>query len=291
MSTIIQGVASQVSTPLGPVAIASYTSSGGTTTVSTAPTAHLFGNGDLNVVISGATGATSLNGTWGPITVISSTSFSFAGTVTGTLGGSPVAYDYSLTPPFQAPTGGDAFIANSILPGLQQLASRDAFLRQRQLLVSGYTYLVATSIMQVSAGNWQAGVGGQITTGYTRTLSSGVPVLQGTIGNVLPTDTIEVSAAVYTTIGALVPTYMDVEYQYNYNVSSPSGSTSPLAYSQAEITVSGLVVPMLGQTEGIVSETTGVMAIFLNGYTTNDDCELSAVSGGLIWKQYRTVTL
>jgi hypothetical protein len=100
--------------------------------VVTTSTNHDFQTGDY-VVISGVGGATGVNNqtglAWGPITVLSPTTFQINNS------GSPGAYtsggtavDMSLTPPGENPSNGDSFQVTSVNNQLQTLADRTQLL-------------------------------------------------------------------------------------------------------------------------------------------------------------------
>lgn len=127
MSTIIQGTASNITTPLFATVTALANNGSGAVRVTTSAP-HLFGNGDTVNMSSSLLGTA--QGEW-VITVIDATHFDLVGS-TFVSTGTGSAADISLTPPFVTPTDGDAasLSLSGVLSSFQNLADRTQYLNK-----------------------------------------------------------------------------------------------------------------------------------------------------------------
>ena len=175
MPTYYTGVPANITTPGANIVIGATNAS---PIVCTTNTAHNYVTGDTVLVafVAGNTAANSQpNNPW-VITVIDATHFAlyFANGVpstgNGAFSGDGFCFDYSLIPPYQIPSDGDAFNASAFNVAFQALGDRTQLLQAKQPSM----YLLADYLSGVGDDGWFSWSSGTSTSGAWTEANNGM---------------------------------------------------------------------------------------------------------------------
>jgi hypothetical protein len=163
--------------------------------VITTSTSHTFHDGDT-VVIASVGGNTAANGTW-TISVLTSTTFELDGsTGSGAYTSGGTATDVSMLPAATVPSDGDDLTAASIVPALENILDKLAFLAAKglgmnyKIFTANGTWTAPANVGPVGFvygyGNGGSGAGGAAGTTATNAKASGGGGGAGALASVLP---------------------------------------------------------------------------------------------------------
>jgi hypothetical protein len=178
MSTVLNGNAANITTPLASTVIGLANNGSGAYRVQTSAPHHYATNDTVGIKTTGVTGAFA-------ITVIDATHFDLVGSTfgSGTVGASPTCYDHSITPQVQVPTDGDtaSLQMSGMLSTIAHLLDRTAFLAthgsgfQESTFTGSGTYVVPDGCTELLVDGYGGGGGGGGSEGGN-TLTTSVPM-------------------------------------------------------------------------------------------------------------------